>query len=195
MSLSDRPIDELVVNIRKGSPEDASDICEELIRRFQPLLRKCWARLQLPVVEYQDFVQEVFVRLFQGLPALREPKAFPAYFRRIAISVMMDYFRAPERREQQQIESIESRISVADREILRDVFVWSTIERLSGRERQVLELEFRHELSLQEISQSLGITPGATRMTRSRAIKRLKRIMLAESAALERRTRSSSLQR
>jgi RNA polymerase sigma-70 factor (ECF subfamily) len=179
------PVEELILDLSKGSPENASAVCEELIRRFQPLLRKCWARLNTPTIDYQDFVQDVFVRLLQGLPALRNLKAFPGYFRRITISVMMDHFRQREHGHAVvDIDDVVERIAAIDRDVLHEIFIWSCLEHLGGREQEVIRLELMG-LNAADIASHLGISPGAVRMTQSRAVARLRNVMLKHSQDVE----------
>lgn len=181
-------VEELVRHLREGPAEAASPYCEELIRRFEPLLRRVWRRagFGLPYDQYPDFVQEVFVRLLGGLPHLQNPKAFPGYFRRIALSVVGDFGR-----ERARVAALdrhwrpERASRDADREILENIFVWSYLEHLAGREKEVLTLEFVHQMPVKEIAQKLGLTPGGVRTTKTRALNRLREILLADARVLE----------
>lgn len=188
ISLCDLPVDELIERIQIASDEDTSELFEEIIRRFTPLLRKCWARVGTTGMEYQDFVQDVFVRVFQSLPSLRQPKAFAGYFRRIALSVVTDHFRASMHRNDREIEldprQIDKQIALVDRQVLSKVFVLSCLEHLGGREREIMRMELLDGDTPSEIAARLGILPGAVRMTRSRAIARLRQIMLSHADEL-----------
>lgn len=182
-------VEELVLFLRTASQEDASTYCEELVRRFNPLLRQVW-RNWVPKVEYGDFLHDVLVRLFQGLPALLNPKAFPGYFRKVVLSVAADLARkrlstAAGIAQEVSLEEVARVVGQIDEDILPRIFVRSYLEYLPPRERQVLALELFEDQSTVDIATALGITPGAVRTTKSRAINRLRNLLLKEAKALE----------
>jgi len=55
----------------------------------------------------------------------------------------------------------------------RQEIVRQALERLQGEERQLLEMTYRDELSAEEIGRRVGATPGAVRVRRHRALRRL----------------------
>lgn len=169
----------------KRSELEASIYVEEIIRRFEPLLRRAWIRVSF-AIEYQDFLQDVFVRLFKGLPGLIEPKAFPGYFRRVAMSVAIDYSeKYYAMRKLQRTDKIESLITRIDDEILASIFVQSYLEHLPVRDKEILYLEFIENRTQREIAAQMGLKPGALRMARSRALNRLRQLLLEQAKVLE----------
>ena len=90
-------------------------------------------------LEYRDFVQDVFVRLFGGLPALRDTRAFPGYFQRLVQSTVATAIR----KKDPPVDSIDERLvakisSRVDHDILAAVFLQSYLHLLPPREREVL---------------------------------------------------------
>lgn len=173
---------------------DASPYVEEIIRRFEPLLRAAWRRVsQAPEYDYQDFVHDVFVKLFQGLPHLENAKAFPGYFRKVALSVVADHYRRrlrtaepyPEAFEGAvEREALESLVERVDDTLQTAVLVRSYLEHLPPKEREVLYLEFFRETPTKEIGKILKLTPGAVRMLKSRALSRLRKVLADEAESL-----------
>jgi hypothetical protein len=85
----------LVEAFQKGDREERSRIGEQIALRFEPVVRRAWRELirGRSSVEYEDFAQDVFVRVFSSLGQLRTPAAFPGYFRSIARNVAVDSLR------------------------------------------------------------------------------------------------------
>lgn len=177
-------MEELVSQLRLASSTEASLYVEEIIRRFEPLLRAAWPRVAL-IVEYRDFVQEVFSRLFEGLPALRTAKAFPGYFRKIVFSVASSLARRSSSVHEVHVEEPNELPWVGGEAFTLRIFVRSYLELLPRQEREVIRLLFLEELPTSEASERLGIEPGAVRMTKSRALRRLRELWLREALALE----------
>lgn len=183
--LRELPIAELVAYVNGGNEHAVNDAFLEIVRRFEPLLRKTW-RLR-GRGEYADFAHDVFTRTFAALPRLNAPAAFPAFFRSIVHSVAADQWRknAPAEVEIDR-ETLEERASAIDQVLLTGLIVRSYLEHLGDRERQVLEWDLIDGLSTDEIAQRLGITAGAVRTTKSRALEKLRGIIGREARMIER---------
>lgn len=175
--------EELIRRLRSASPVDATPYCQELIRRFEPLLRRTWRRIAFRI-EYEDFVQDVFLRLFRTLARLENPKAFPGYFRRVILSVAIDHARRL-RSTVPETQTIAEAASTVDTEIYDAILVRSYLEHLPPQEQAVIKLGYLEGLDTSEVAKRLGITPGGVRGTKARAFKRLRAILLEEAERLE----------
>lgn len=178
-------VEQLVDRLREGSLSDTSIYCEELIRRFEPLLRQAWRRGSAGQ-EYRDFLQDVFLRLFGGLPHLRDTKAFPGYFLKVALSVASDYLRRQRHRWANEAPDKKDLVFSFDERIITGIYVRSYLEHLSDKEKTILNLEFLEGYSARETALSLGITPGAVRVLKSRALKKLRDMIEVDAKAMER---------
>ena len=195
-------VEELVSRLTESSQEDSSAVFEELIKRFEPLLRVTWKRVISrqripPVLEYQDFVHDVFVRLFGNIANLRDAKAFPGYFRMIVLSVAYGYLRKPQVEMLGSLdESVETgRLGAAlnhaalmtsiDEQILTGIHIRSYLEHLSPREKEIVTLEFFGDLTPKEIGKSLGMRTGAVRATKARAFSKLRQLILRDARLAE----------
>lgn len=174
----------LVEGLRHASQEDAGSYCEEIVRRFEPLLRKAWRHVPQPS-EYQDFVQDVFVRLFSGLPKLKDYRAFPGYFQRCVQSTVATAIRR-RRPPEASVEDLAAHaVTRVDREILTAVFLQSYLHLLPPREGRVLQLEWIDGLSPDQAAAALGLSRGGASAAKSRGISKLRDILAAEARWLE----------
>ena len=180
-------VEQLVAGLQESSGFEASSYAEELIKRFEPLLKKTWRRTD-PSLEYTEFLQEVLVRLFSGLPRLKNHKAFPGYFRRIAMSVAIDHIRK-QMNERQILNSRDRQkwVGRIDDELVPGIIIQSYLAHLPTRDKEILSLEFIDELPPQKIAQKLGLSASAARMARRRALNRLRKLLFEEVSSLETR--------
>ena len=171
------PLAVLIEGLRSHPTEArSSEAAVEILRRFHPLLRKYWRWHKLG--DYEDFLQEVMVRLFTALPHLRDPDAFPGLLRRIVIGVSADALRG-RRPQEEDISDIDTDQLAGefDETLATPVVVRSYLELLPPREQEVLYLTYFEDLDSQEVSARLGLSSGAVRMTKSRAISRLRELL------------------
>lgn len=188
-TVSSIPVEDLVSSLQQSSNKpEASIYCEELIRRFQPLIYQAWRHAGLEG-ELSDFVQDVFLRLFKHLPALHNPKAFPGYFRRIVLSAAADQARrqlkSPSLSSVDEAELLTHLVVNLDEAILTGIFVRTYLEILSTKEKSVLTLEFFSGYSADGIAEELRMSPASVRVVKSRALNKLRKRMLEDAEYLE----------
>ncbi len=176
-------VEELLRGLEEADREGETLYIKELVVRFEPLLRKVW-KASVSAVDYEDFVQDVFVRLFRFLPQLRNPKAFPGFFRRIVMSVADRHMRKQRLPHDPEPLSTEEVASEVDRHMLGAIFVRSLLDSLPAREQEVLRLEFLEGLTPTEIATRLGLTPGGLRASKYRGLRRLRRVLRQEARSL-----------
>ncbi|HVG09854.1 MAG TPA: sigma-70 family RNA polymerase sigma factor [Thermoanaerobaculia bacterium] len=181
----DLPVEHLVAGLLRAGPQEASTYAAEIIQRFEPALRHAWRQGAFDL-EYQDFVQDVFVRLFGSLRSLRNPKAFPGFLYQVARSVAASHAR---RSTGSKPEPLDLALGLPDRfdeRLLAGIFVRSYLEELPPREQEVAKMAFLEERTSEDIALELKLTPGAVRATKARAASRLRKILFKEAEALER---------
>jgi RNA polymerase sigma factor (sigma-70 family) len=183
--LRELPIAALVTYVNSGDEDTTSDAFAEIVRRFEPLLRKTWQAHGRG--EYRDFAHDVFVRIFAALPGLKTGPAFPSFFRSIVLSVAADQWRK-RRPEQVDVDekTLEELASNIDNVLMTRLIVRSYLEYLTEHEQNVLGWELIDGRSTREIAGELGITPGAVRTIRSRAREKLRAVIERDEAMLER---------
>ena len=186
--LADVKLVELVKAVPFGLEQETSRIFAEIIKRFSPLLKRTWKASRVLGADYEDYTQEVFLRVFRSLPKLNDSAAFPGYFRRIAYSTAVDMARRAKNR---QRETSASDMEIAtehyfDRDLQQRLILRSYLEYLPAQERRVLELLQSTDLKLSDIAERLEISPGSARATKARALKRIRGVLRDEARRLER---------
>jgi len=123
--------------------------------------------------EAQDAVQETLLRLFRELQAGQRVANPRAWAFRALYRLAMD-----EHRERRRLKLIAGRVG---RQTQRDeppagdrVAVWAAVDDLPLRQRQVLYLRFRADLSFDEIGRVMGITASSARSHATHAMAALR---------------------
>jgi RNA polymerase sigma-70 factor (ECF subfamily) len=157
-----RPDAELVEAARQGSEEAFG----ELLARYRDAVFGVAFHRLGDFEEARDVVQEVFVKAYLGLGALRDPSAFARWLYRIADGTATDAARRP--RHEQPLTGAEI---VPDRtqeaELAREVR--ELIARLSEPTRLAVVLHYVNGYTHAEVAHFLGTTPEAVKMRLSRA--------------------------
>ncbi len=159
------------------------DIAE--LEQFRESLRLFAARRLGDPAEAEDVVQEVLRRALEALRAgrVQNPAVLPAFLFQTARYVCMHRGRSAgrERRALQRFGSpqgggaespLTALISAERRSSVRQA-----LGQLDSDERRLLEMTYRDELDSEEIGRQLGLTAGAVRVRRHRAIRRLAELL------------------
>jgi RNA polymerase sigma factor (sigma-70 family) len=141
-------------------------------------------RLGLTDEQADDAVQEVFARLLaehrHGI-SIANPRAW-AY--RAIYRLAMDQHRLRTR-----LRSLMGAMGArAQRGSVDDtdrIAVWTEVDRLPLRQRQVLYLRYRSDLDFEEIAHALGITSSAARSHATQAMETLRRRLGGEEAGVQ----------
>jgi RNA polymerase sigma-70 factor (ECF subfamily) len=124
--------------------------------------------------EADDAVQEVFLRLWTELTGgtvVTDPRR---WVYRAIYRLAMDEHRL-RRRLARLRELLASPTRQPDTRDLADrIAVWTEVDRLPPRQRQVLHLRYRADLPFEDIAAVLGITPGAARSHAAHALATLR---------------------
>lgn len=171
-------------NLVERARDGDAEAWEVLYRRAYPRLL-AYARRRLPSDEQaRDAVSETVTRAVAGILRYRADGAgFDAWLYGILRHVVLD-LQAKARREGpgQVPDAIDlSADPGADAVHSEEVAeVRAAFSRLSGEDRELLELRVVAGLSSEEVAQVLGRNPGAVRMAQSRALARLRRLLERE---------------
>ena len=176
------PIELLLNRLETGGEKEVSDVFIELLTRFSPLLRHIRFTRGMDVDDYQDFEQDVFLKLFRALPSLRDAKAFPGFFRQIALSVMYDHIRRKKMLTVSLDDLSEDELAHAvDEDIGLPLMCRVLLERLLPHEQQLLQLLIFEGRSSGEVAKTLQLSPGYIRVAKSRVINKLRKLLEMES--------------
>ncbi len=134
--------------------------------------------------EAQDVLQEVFTKAFLGLKRLElKDLNFTAWLYRIASNTINDHFRKkyskPEPLEIDEGIDVQDNTSLFEEVAVSSdlAIVRASFKQLSVTYRQVLELRFFQDLSLEEVATALGKSNLAVRILQHRALKKVQGIL------------------
>jgi RNA polymerase sigma factor (sigma-70 family) len=158
----------------------------ELVRCFQDMAYVCAYAILGDFQLAEDAAQESFISAWQKLPQLREPDAFPGWFRRIVLTECNRLTRGKHLRFASLDEGVElssvldhPQTALEQNELKNTVF--TAIEKLPENERLVVVLFYLEEHSQRDISAFLEVpmTTVAKRLYSARV--RLRGMMTKES--------------
>lgn len=132
----------------------------------------------------EEVFQAVFAKLHQARRGYRAEIPFLPWFFTIARHVLIDHLR----REQRQRHVVVSEDAVAafvapEQESTPIGAAVAELASLSDAQRQALELRFNEGLSFREIAQRLDLSPDNARQIVSRAVGRLRKLMVGKGGA------------
>ncbi len=170
----------------KSSQSDIREAsCREIIRLYSGLILRISRSLTSRAELADDMFQEAFLRLFLKIRLLKEPKAFPGFFRSIILSTAYDVLR---KESKHPVESItpDQLAKTLDERFMDHLTLLTYLQRLKKIDRLVIELSFFYGWSDKEISNRIGsVGSGAVRARRSRTLSLLKRWIKSDAKALK----------
>jgi RNA polymerase sigma factor (sigma-70 family) len=171
-----------LVELARGR-EPLEGIVLDLERRQGQALFGFVRRLGLGDGQAADAVQEVLLRLWAELIAGRSIEQPKAWAFRTIYRLAMDQHRL-----QRRIGAIAERLGRSDagwddgdRDASDRIAVWAEVARLPERQRHVLYLRYRADLSFEQIGSVMGITASSARSHSTQAMATLRRRLGDES--------------
>lgn len=158
------------------------DAFEELVRRFQRRVYGFAFHHLRDADEAYDLSQEIFVKLYRNLARYDAERPFEPWFWRLAANIAINYRR---RRVPVPAEAPEEAAGSEEPSQGHDPVLVRALAELDPAYRMPVLLHYYADLSLEQVSQSLGLTVAATksRLHRARA---MLRNALAEAEEAER---------
>lgn len=156
-----------LVRLSTGGDPDAF---EELVRRFQRRVYGFAFHHLRDADEAQDLAQEIFVKLYRNLDRFDAERPFEPWFWRLAANLAINYRR---KRVPLPAEPAEETAGVVDAQG-HDPSLVQALAELDPAYRLPILLHYYADLSLEQVSQSLGLSVAATksRLHRARAMLR-----------------------
>lgn len=122
-----------------------------------------------------DATQDAFIRAHARWSTIRTYEAPQAWVRRIAINASRDRMRSERRRRDREVTAhATAEPSPTDR-LVADAGVQELLDGLAPRQREVAELFYVKDRSVDEIAEQLGLSPGTVKSQLSEARVRLRR--------------------
>jgi len=131
----------------------------------------------------EDATQEALLRAWRGLPMLRDPAIFQAWFDRILVNICRDRLRRKTVVRFVEIVDEEAGPPIADpfRSVLDRDESLRALRVLDADERVVVVLHYWADLPLTEVATRAGIPLGTVKSRLHRALGKLERSMTAET--------------
>ena len=175
-------MDELKTLVRAAQSGD-KEAFGSIVTRFQDMAYAVAYAMSGDPVEAQDAAQEAFIEAFLRLQQLREPAAFPGWFRRIVIKYSDRQVRrqpksvTPFTDALQRTTSKTDPAAIVENEQIRSA-IHDSIAALPHNQRLATMLYYVQGYSINEVADSLDTTVGAVKKNLYSARKRLKQRML-----------------
>lgn len=163
----------------EGLRDAAWDVVVSLDREHGQRLFGYALRLGVDPARAADLVQEALIRLWRELGRGTAIASREAWTYRALSRLAMD-----EHRLRRRVATLVARLGehtsprVMEIDAEERVAVWSQVDRLPDRQRQVIYLRYRADLSFEEIGQVMGIEPGAARSYASVAHRTLRSLLV-----------------
>jgi RNA polymerase sigma factor (sigma-70 family) len=151
----------------------ADDIVVEVQARHGQALFGYARRLGLGDDQATDAVQEGLVRLWRELRGGGDVERPEAWTFRAVHHLAMDQHRL-RRRVEALAETLRRSAFEPPHDSVDRIAVWSEVDRLTSRQRQVIYLHYRADLPFDDVAAVLGISAGAARSHASRGVQQLR---------------------
>ena len=177
--------------IRRIIDGDVSSF-EHLLKRYQDYVLRI-VKKHIPYNEVEEMAQEVFVRAYQALPGLKQGGSFRQWLSAIAARTCYDFWRKRYRSRELPMSDLNEKHrewlenTLSDQSDLsfnkgshteeaRELLDWA-MDKLSARNRMVIELVYLEGLSVKEAAGLLGWSISNVKVRSFRSRKKLKKIL------------------
>src|SRR5690349_1596084 len=173
---------ELVVRAKAGDHSAFTQIYE----RYAPAIYR-YIYYRIGEVELaEDLQAEVFLRMFEGLQRY-EDRGWPisAWLYRIARDRTIDIIRRRRNRQHVPLEAWGGSCDGPEHNVTRQLEyeeLRHTLNDLTDDQREVIQMRFLGEMSIQEVAQTLGRTEGSVKALQHRGLQSLARRLQPTSA-------------
>jgi RNA polymerase sigma factor (sigma-70 family) len=132
----------------------------------------------------EDLVQEAFIRLARSASRIHDPSRAAAYLRSIVLNLARDHNRRGLVSLRHHLPFDDARASVEDvinlQEDQREVI--EALRQLAPRQRDCLILRYYHELGIDDIASTLGVSPNSVKTHLKRGLAAMEQRLAAASA-------------
>jgi len=173
---------ELLVKFR--SPDTKESAYTSLIRKYQ---EKIYWHIRRMVVEHDDandVLQNVLIRVWNGLGNFREDSQLFTWLYRIATNECLTWLDQQKKRSSVSLSEVESGLTNkirADRHFDANKLEWKlqlAIQQLPEKQRLVFGLRYYDEMPYEEMSKVLETSEGALKASYHHAVKKIEDYML-----------------
>jgi RNA polymerase sigma factor (sigma-70 family) len=155
-----------------------------IIKKYQ---EKLYWHIRRMVVEHEDandVLQNVFIRVWNGLDNFREDSQLYTWLYRIATNECLSYLEQQKRKSSASLDEMESGLSnkvIADKYFDPNKLEWKlqlAIQQLPDKQRVVFTLRYYDEMPYEEMSRVLDTSEGALKASYHHAVKKIEDYIL-----------------
>jgi RNA polymerase sigma-70 factor (ECF subfamily) len=158
------------------------DAMRQIVERHQDRVYRLAYRLVGDAEVAQDISQEVFLRAFENLGCVKQGRALSQWLRQITVHLVRDRWRT--RKEEVHFDEESPHLPLSKQDPAREAEAREIGERVQAALislphacREVFLLRYVEEMPYEEISETLGISVPAARVTAHRARKMLRGLL------------------
>ena len=177
MALTDSSDAELLVQFRQ--PETKEKAYTTIIRKYQEKLYWHIRRMVVDHDDANDVLQNVFIRVWNGLENFREDAQLYTWLYRIATNESLTFLENQKKRSAVSLSDVESGLSnkiKADQNFDANKLEWKlqlAIQQLPEKQRMVFNLRYYDEMPYEEMSRVLETSEGALKASYHHAVKKI----------------------
>ena len=173
---------ELLLQFR--NPDTKEKAFTDIIKKYQ---EKLYWHIRRMVVEHEDandVLQNVFIRVWNGLENFREDSQLYTWLYRIATNECLSYLDQQKRKSSLSFDEMESGLSnkiIADKYFDPNKLEWKlqlAIQQLPEKQRVVFTLRYYDEMPYEEMSRVLDTSEGALKASYHHAVKKIEDYIL-----------------
>ena len=174
MALTDRSDAELLIQFRQ--PATKEQAFTSIIKKYQEKLYWHIRRMVVDHDDANDVLQNVFIRVWNGLENFREDAQLYTWLYRIATNESLTFLEQQKKRSSVSLSDVESGLSnkiKADRHFDPNKLEWKlqlAIQQLPEKQRIVFSLRYYDEMPYEEMSRVLETSEGALKASYHHAV-------------------------
>jgi RNA polymerase sigma factor (sigma-70 family) len=176
------PDTELLLQFR--DPETREKGFTSIIKKYQEKLYWHIRRMVITHDDANDVLQNVFIRVWNGLGNYREDAKLYTWLYRIATNECLTYLEQQKRKSSVSLSDVEEGLSnrvVADKFFDANKLEWKlqlAIQKLPEKQRIVFNLRYYDEMPYEEMSKVLETSQGALKASYHHAVKKVEEFIL-----------------
>ena len=177
MALTDRSDAELLIQFREPATKERA--YTSIIRKYQEKLYWHIRRMVVDHDDANDVLQNMFIRVWNGLENFREDAQLYTWLDRIASNESLTFLEQQKKRAAVSLSDVESGLSnkiKADRHFNPNKLEWKlqlAIQQLPEKQRLVFSLRYYDEMPYEEMSRVLDTSEGALKASYHHAVKKI----------------------
>ena len=177
MILTDRSDAELLIQFRQ--PETKEQAFTAIIKKYQEKLYWHIRRIVVDHEDANDVLQNVFIRVWNGLENFREDSQLYTWLYRIATNESLTFLEKNKKRAAVSLSDVETGLSnkiKADQHFDANKLEWKlqlAIQQLPEKQRVVFTLRYYDEMPYEEMSRVLETSEGALKASYHHAVKKI----------------------